>query len=203
MAIIALDLDGTLLTCEPRQSTVLRAACVRNGASIGLAEVWQLKRSGKSTLDAMQTLGMPAPSASRISSDWMAMIEQPQWLALDSVLPGVRQWMDAVKGSGGKLQLITARRRPEFLRPQLRNLGLESLFSWIHCVSEGSISKAKANCLQLTGAQLFIGDTESDALAARTAGISFAAVTTGQRSEKFLREVVGERIHTSLANVDW
>ena len=203
MAIIALDLDGTLLTCEPRQSAVLQAACVRNGATIGLAQVWQLKRSGKSTLDAMQTLGMPSASATRISSDWMVMIEEPQWLALDSILPGVRPWMDAIKGSGGQLQLITARRRPEFLRPQLRNLGLESLFSWVHCVSEGSVAKSKANFLQLTGAQLFIGDTESDALAAKTAGCSFAAVTTGQRSEEFLRNAVGGRIHHSLATIEW
>ena len=203
MAIIALDLDGTLITCEPRQSAVLRAACIRNGICADVAAVWRLKRSGKSTLQALEILGTPTPLASKVAADWIAMIEEPQWLALDSAFPGTHPWLTAVKESGHQLQLITARRRAEFLRPELRNLGLESFFSWIHCVSEGAVSSAKANHLQHSGARLFIGDSESDALAAKYAGCPFAAVSTGQLSEEFLQGAVGAGIHPSLDRIAW
>src|ERR1700677_3718654 len=111
MIRLALDLDGTLISCEPRQSPVLSAALIRRKANADLKKIWERKREGDSTREALKKSGMGATLAQSIAEDWRRMIEEPVWLALDSVLPGVRETLNAMRKAGTQLWLITARSR--------------------------------------------------------------------------------------------
>src|SRR5690606_30206558 len=86
---LCLDLDGTLITCEPRQSEVLRAAAKAVGYPVEPASIWALKREGASTAEALRATGVPEPIAARMMVHWLAWIEEPGWLSLDSPFAGV------------------------------------------------------------------------------------------------------------------
>ena len=183
---LALDLDGTLITCEPRQSAVLHAAKVCVGAQFEVDRVWPLKRLGASTEQALVQIGVDSAVAKQVADHWQRMIEQPCWLALDSVQPGVFGVLDKMRAQAARLVLITARNRSEFVRPELSQLGLEKFFDGIIVVPPRTAAEAKATCLRQQATNAFFGDTESDWIAARTAGVPFYALTTGQRSASFL-----------------
>ena len=183
---LALDLDGTLITCEPRQSAVLQAAKVSVGAQFDVDRVWPLKRIGASTEHALVQIGVDLAVAKQVADHWQRMIEQPGWLALDSVQPGVFGVLDKMRAQASRLVLITARSRSEFVRPELSQLGLAKFFDEIIVVSPRTTADAKATCLRQKSMHAFFGDTESDWMAARTAGVPFYALTTGQRSASFL-----------------
>ena len=94
--------------------------------------------------------------------------------------------LDKMRAQAARLVLITARNRSEFVRPELSQLGLEKFFDGIIVVPPRTAAEAKATCLRQQATNAFFGDTESDWIAARTAGVPFYALTTGQRSASFL-----------------
>jgi phosphoglycolate phosphatase-like HAD superfamily hydrolase len=184
---VALDLDGTLISCEPRQSAVLRAALLRSGELVDLKRVWELKREGESTENALIKLGLKLESARKIACDWQRMIEDPFWLGLDTVLPGVKKVLQAMRKTGIQICLLTARSRAEWVPQQLSRLGLLSLLDNVIVVPAKESSKAKATVLTKASPAAFFGDTESDWQASLVAGVSFYGIATGQRSATFLK----------------
>ena len=60
---VVLDFDGTLITCEPRQSAVLHSILIRYGVELDLKHLWEQKREGVSTLRALEALGIKSDSA--------------------------------------------------------------------------------------------------------------------------------------------
>lgn len=183
---LALDLDGTLVTCEPRQSAVLAAVSGAARVRVDVGGVWERKRCGASTQQALELADVPSCQAHALSASWRAQVEQPGWLALDSLQPSVRSVMERWLDRGWSLHLVTARSRREWLPVQLRHLGLVDWFQTVSCVPPSEASAAKARVLAALGCHWFIGDTEVDAAAARTAGAKFIAVSTGQRSPSWL-----------------
>lgn len=200
MRKLALDLDGTLISCEPRQSAVLSAALVCRKANADLRKIWELKREGDSTRDALKKSGLKSTLAQSVADDWQRMIEEPVWLELDSVLPGVRETLDAMRAAGAQLWLMTARSRGEWAAQQLARLQLISSFHRVLIVSASEPIPAKAQALREMDADAFFGDTESDWGAARKAGVPFYAVSTGQRSARFLSAKGVEFIDRCLAD---
>ncbi len=201
MATIALDLDGTLITCEPRQSAVLRATARRFGVDVDLDAVWECKRAGGTTLQGLIQCGVPGGIAASMADVWRTSVESPGWLAVDRVLPEVTGWLLTMRRRSFTLDVLTARSRPEWVVPQLANLGLLSRVDSVTCVPPAEAAAAKADHLGRSGAVIFVGDTESDASAARQAGCRFAGVATGQRHSAFLRAIGGFPVHESLATV--
>jgi phosphoglycolate phosphatase-like HAD superfamily hydrolase len=184
---LALDLDGTLTSCEPRQSAVLQAALVRCGARVDLHRVWELKRDGASTEDALAQIGLEPEVARRAAVDWRRMIEEPFWLGMDLVLPGALDVLCLMREAGADLWLITARSRPEWVKLQLVQLGLSSRLDHITVVPTHDVANAKSTALRKMAAVAFFGDTESDWRASLEAEVPFYALASGQRSATFLR----------------
>jgi phosphoglycolate phosphatase-like HAD superfamily hydrolase len=183
---LAFDLDGTLISCEPRQSAVLQAALQRWKVQADLSEVWNLKRNGASTQTALVQMGMEQNVAERVAETWRQMIENPVWLGLDTVLGGVLEVLGDMRAKGVQAWLVTARSHGEWVPQQLQRLGLMAQFNEVVVVSAHEAAAAKAAVLRNLSAVAFFGDTESDWLAAKTAAVPFYAVTSGQRSAAFL-----------------
>jgi phosphoglycolate phosphatase-like HAD superfamily hydrolase len=195
---VAIDLDGTLITCEPRQSAVLRAASRAHGRKIDIVQIWQRKRSGVTTECAMIEEGVPGKSAKLIARLWQQIIEEPVFLRLDSVFPNVRVSLTKLR-ERFDLALITSRSRPEWVPHQLRSLSLQDYFENIYVVNPAHGASAKSKILRKVSANIFFGDSEMDWFAARDAGAKFFAVATGQRSSKFLKTTCALHPYASIA----
>lgn len=196
--IITLDLDGTLISCEPRQTSVLRAVCLSLDAACDFTQVWSLKRDGHSLISALIRCGWEPKLAEQASNRWQHLIENPGWLVLDRVLPTVFASLARLRDQGISLSLLTARKREEWVRPQLRNLRLIHYFEQIHVVSGHCAAQQKAEVLDRIKPRLFIGDTEVDSEASQLGGCYFAAVSTGQRSTGFLQDKGAAIVAASL-----
>jgi phosphoglycolate phosphatase-like HAD superfamily hydrolase len=182
MKVAAFDLDGTLVTAGPRQSWLLHAAARSQGVHLDVDAAWAAKREGASNKDYLRRLGLDDAVAVRINALWMSQVETPYWLQMDTVLNGVIDTLDGLKQQGWQCILVTARANPWLMRQQIATLGLARRFDGVYCVSPVRAAHEKADVLRETGAAFFVGDAESDAAAAAAAGVSFAGVTTGQRS---------------------
>lgn len=180
---LALDLDGTLISCAPRHQALMRQLCRADHlASDFIERYWQAKREGASNLQALRDLGHPAPAAR--AAAWARDIEHWPWLGFDRLLPGVAEALERRRHS---VVVLTARREHYFLRQQLSRLGLERRIDALIVVPPEHAVIAKAEALRQLQPLAFIGDTESDAEAASAAGCRFLALSCGMRSAAFWR----------------
>jgi len=194
--LLALDLDGTLLDCGPRQVEALHAVL---GEPYPDPEgFWQAKRRGATTLEALVALGMAEQQASEIAGRWRITVEDDELLLVDTVLPAVETTLAAAREQVDRLVIITARRRGEAALAQCERLGLMTLLDEVIAVDPTSASASKAVVLSDIAADWFIGDTASDARAAATAGVPFAAVTTGQHTREVLHAAIDVPILPTL-----
>lgn len=199
MPWLAIDLDGTLITCEPRQSAALRAAAKEGAVDVDPAMVWRLKREGASTRMALLELGWEPQAAGQVAGIWSRIIELPGWLSLDRPFAETYSTLMVVRRSGWSLALVTARSRPEWLRWQLQRLGLTEFFDEVTVVPTGSeATQGKSRALARIAPAGFWGDTESDAEAARRAQVPFFPLSTGQRSAAFLTNCCSSPTYASL-----
>lgn len=185
---LALDLDGTLIDPRPRQVAAL-AALLASEEGIGQLNrdrFWELKRAGLTTAGALVDLGVDPATAERVADRWVATVEDSRWLDLDRMIPGVPRALDSLQG-GARPLILTARQHEDRVRDQVSSLGLLHWCAEVTVVSPDSAAEAKAAQLLMHGCRGLVGDTESDAKAAEIAGVDFAAVSTGQRSEQYLR----------------
>jgi phosphoglycolate phosphatase-like HAD superfamily hydrolase len=187
---LALDLDGTLVDPRPRQLAVLADLV---GAEPGLDpldedRLWELKRDGLTTHEALVRLGVGVATAARLGERWVATVEERRWLGLDRLLPGVPEALESLNRAGCRPLILTARRHRDRVIEQVASLGLGASCAAVVVVPPATAAEAKAAELEAHGCEGFVGDTESDARAAELAGVPFAAVATGQRSRRFLRE---------------
>lgn len=196
---VTFDLDGTLITCRPKQCACLMYALARFGLSADLPLIWAAKREGMTTREALLCSGLKECEADLISAIWVNSIEEPFWLSFDRPLPGVATELTQAMFLDSKPDLLTSRSRPEWVQPQLRALGLSQNIGRVFVVPPRSAVQAKASVLLETKPDVFIGDSESDCEAAQAAGIRFVAVATGQRSRDYLLRRGVAKVSGSLA----
>lgn len=153
---------------------------------VDLDVVWQLKSSGKSTKQALMCLGIEECLASKIVVEWTRLIESPYWLQLDRTHDFVFDLLEFLEGK--EIYLLTARKNPYWLRHELRRLKITKYFSEVYVVSPENVTEEKAGQLRHCKADIFIGDTVSDALAAQKANVEFVGVNWGQHNERHLSE---------------
>lgn len=193
---LALDLDGTLLDCGPRQVQALHA--VLDAPYPDPAEFWQAKRGGATTREALVSLGMAEEDAEEIAGRWRITVEDDELLTVDTVLPFVEETLTAARNVVDRVVIITARRRGDAARAQCETLGLMALIDDVLAVDPTAASEHKADVLKELDASWFIGDTASDARAAAAARVPFAAVTTGQHTREVLQRAIDAPIVESL-----
>jgi phosphoglycolate phosphatase len=196
---LALDLDGTLLEPRERQLALLTELLRSEPGcpAVDLDLVWELKREGATTAEALRRLCVPTPVVERLARLWREQIEDRRWLAIDRPLPGVMATLDMLRRRGVRPLILTARQHPDRVEWQLAQVGLERWCPTVVVVSPAAARAEKAERLVALGCRAFAGDSESDADAARDAAVPFAAVATGQRSPRFLGSR-GIESHASL-----
>jgi phosphoglycolate phosphatase-like HAD superfamily hydrolase len=183
---IFLDLDGTLISNSVRQCLLLNAKAMLHDRKLDTEAVWSAKREGQSNRQVLAELHFACHEIDDICSAWARDIETPYWLALDSVIPGVGAALRELSRDND-LALLTARQNRANLLSQLYAKDLYEYFTDIHVVSPQGVAQGKARILEDEGADLFVGDGETDFSAASQAGIRFIGVSSGQRSEAFLK----------------
>jgi phosphoglycolate phosphatase-like HAD superfamily hydrolase len=183
--VVAVDLDGTILDAEPRQ-VALATKVVRDltGRELDGPAFWRLKRAGATTLQTLAKLGFDEDDARRAAILWTRDIELPPWLALDRPLEGALAALERLRDYC--VVVITARQSEPRAREELERLGIASRVDRLMVVPPARAAEDKASVLADTHALAFIGDTETDALAATLARVPFVAVSTGQRDKEFL-----------------
>jgi phosphoglycolate phosphatase-like HAD superfamily hydrolase len=198
---IAFDLDGTLITTGPKQSLLLCAVARRFGVEINAGEIWRRKREGMSNRSVLLDFGLDGALADAISNDWKSRIETPYWQSLDRLFDDAMPILSDIRATGQRCILISARSNRYLFRQQVFQMRLSPYFTQNYCVSPAHAAAEKAAVLRLSGARLFVGDSESDFEAAELAGIPFRAVSTGQRSEAFLTNAGVTSVSASLRDL--
>ena len=186
---IVFDLDGTLISCRPRQIAALRA--VSRLSSRELSAIWKAKRDGMTTHDALLGAGISAIEAEEITRRWLRIIEDPYYLGYDRLLPSAAEALQICRSIGFQTVLLTARRSLRGLMLQTNALRLTSMADQILLADPRDGPLHKARELRRLSAVAMIGDSEVDAQAAALAEVSFYAVSSGQRSADFLRSKLG------------
>jgi phosphoglycolate phosphatase-like HAD superfamily hydrolase len=176
--VLALDLDGTLLDCRRRQVELARHVA----PALDGRRFWAAKRMGATTRAALAAQGIEDETA---AAAWSAAIEDPEWLRLDAVLPGAVAAVERARAAAREPLVLTARRDAAAVREQVSRSGLPAR---VLVVDPRRAAPEKAAALRELAAVGLVGDTESDAAAAREAGVAFAAVGSGQRDPRFLEE---------------
>ena len=186
--VFALDLDGTLVDCAPRQVRALDAAL--GGQYPEPVAFWERKRQGMTTREALVALGMPEDEAQELAERWRIVVEADELLLADTVLPGTEAALDVALQHSERLVILTARQRGDAAAAQCERLGLMTRVDEVIAVPPAGAADHKAEVLRALQASGFVGDTASDARAAAASGTPFAAVTTGQHTREVLAAAV-------------
>lgn len=154
-----------------------------------------------------EVLARFGPADHRIIADWVGEDEAPDAIArlYDCYrksytdirpFPGMVEFIKALRDRGRKIALFTGRGRPS-TDVVLRNMGLSSLFDFTVTGEEVAAPKPAPDGLQHVMETLntqaedtvFVGDTVSDLMAARTAGVHFvAALWDSPERDRLARE---------------
>ncbi|WP_202758967.1 HAD family hydrolase [Delftia acidovorans] len=196
---IGLDLDGTILDCKLRQTQVLAALCRACAVSLDTEQYWLLKREGCSNRDALARMGVDELRVDAIVALWEHAIEDMCWLGFDFPLLHAVDTLHRWRESGHSLHLLSARRNHANARQQLRVLGLDC-FTSVDFVDPFQ-AHAKRSALSRLCPDVYIGDTERDAQCARAAAVQPILVSSGLRSEKYLRTTGNWPVMSRLATV--
>ncbi|MBU1332427.1 MAG: phosphoglycolate phosphatase [Gammaproteobacteria bacterium] len=189
--LVMFDLDGTLVDSVPDLAAAVDKTLQALGREpAGLVQVRDWVGNGARVLVRRALAGgiehdsvddAQADAALACFLDIYADCHQ-----LTTLYPGVRELLDALSGAGVEMAVVT--NKPErFVAPLLEQVGLGGDFRWI--IGGDTLPQQKpdpAALLQVmrlagvTKAQsLFVGDSRSDVLAARAAGVACVAVSYG------------------------
>jgi len=186
------------LVADTNLGVAIEAAAELALPSFPAEPFWALKREGATTAGALRQLGFAADAVEAVARLWRERMESHAWLACDRALPDARAVLRELSGQGVSVFLLTARRRSEGVWVSLAGAELVDLVQDVVVVDPSASARAKAEVLRERAPAGFVGDTESDGEAAERAGVAFVAVSTGQRSETYLR-AHGHAVAPSLA----
>lgn len=191
---IFFDLDGTVLDVSARHYRIYeRTTRAFGGTSLSKREYWRSKQEKLSWPDMLTKSGVTLNKLDDFMAVFIAEIENPEELAQDNLIEGVAETLQKLHSEGYCMYLVSLRRGHEKFLQQLKDLGIARYFAETlsgHTDENTPDLKASLIASKLgDGRGVMIGDTEADVLAAKKIGIVSVAVTSGIRSEAFLREL--------------
>lgn len=182
-----LDLDGPLLDVSARYHGVYSLIAEELGVEPLARQVyWQAKRRQAALEEFFPGATRGSSLKKRYLDRWLACIEAPEWLALDSPVLGAEECLQGLAQSYS-LYLVTLRRDPAALAAQLEDLDLWPHFRGVYCGwAEGTAgARVKADWMQplvkSPHQTAMVGDSEIDILAARLLNIHAIGVSYGIR----------------------
>lgn len=206
MDSVAFDFDGTLVDCKTRQIEVLQSILRRKDLNLHDFDTdlwWQHKTNGLNSYEALIKMQMSDEKAGYISTSWAEIVENPEWLDLDVLFENTIPVITKLKESQVKIYIITARKSEFFFLNQLRKLKLDYYVEGYFVVNPINSIAQKSIILSRLKPFIFVGDTENDYYASENSGIKFIAVSTGQRSRKFLKMLEINLLADDLSNLDF
>lgn len=194
-----IDLDGTLIDSRRR---VFELFTRLTGDVLTFDQYWEIKREGKSNHDILQQQSR-AELFPDFKEKWFNMIECPELLIIDSVIPNTLEALARIQEQGNEIVLVTSRQSVDLTKWQLSELKLASFFSDF-IITEHKRAKSEAlkdwlnRSAHAAKGGYLIGDTEEDFHAGINNNLCTVGVLTGFRSATFLKKLPFTRICSSL-----
>ncbi|MGW4501815.1 HAD family hydrolase [Micromonospora sp. NPDC004336] len=166
---VGFDLDMTLVDSRPGIADTFRALTARTGVRVD-AEV-AVSRLGP-PLRTELAHWFPPEQVDAAVRTYRELY--PAYAITPTVpMPGARAAIDAVRGRGGRVLVVTAK------LGRLARLHLDHLGLVVDEVAGDLFAEEKATALREHGATHYVGDHVADMAAARAAGVPGIAVATG------------------------
>jgi phosphoglycolate phosphatase len=179
MKRIIFDFDGTLI--DSRERLFKLFSDLEPDSKLTFEDYWNLKRDGESHEKILNRLkGNKYFEQSNFEAKWMELIEDNNYLNLDTPFEGVTQLLERLRSDGYDLWLLTARQHSSKVGAQLLNFGWHNMFS--KTMVTGQILTKKALLLDETPdfkSSIMIGDTGKDIMTAQEVGAYSIAVLSG------------------------
>ncbi len=209
--LVMFDLDGTLIDSVPDLAAAVDRMLQQRGcAPAGVDRVRLWVGNGARVLVRRALAGSIEHAAVDEFEADAALADFLQAYAADhsrsQLYPGVRDYLDHLQQQGTPLALIT-NKPSRFLADLLAAHGLQQHFSWVLGGDSLPVQKPDPAALNQVLAEagvsarqaLFIGDSRSDILAARAAGVPVVAVTYGYNHGRPIGEENPDLLVDSLA----
>lgn len=211
--LVMFDLDGTLVDSVPDLATAVDRMLVELGREpVGVERVRQWVGNGARVLVRRALAGGLDHSAVGEAETEEALARFLDIYAdsheLITLYPGVHELLEALSTAAVELAVVT--NKPErFVAPLLEQVGLGGYFRWI--IGGDTLPQQKPDpaallqVMRLAGVSqeqsLFVGDSRSDVLAARAAGVPCVAVSYGYNHGRPVAEEGPQLVVDSLAEL--
>jgi phosphoglycolate phosphatase len=179
-AVIGFDLDMTIVDSADAIVDSVRHTCRTYGVEVVEAEI----RAGVGLpLDQVFPDYIPDVPYSEALEIYRARYLS-HGLAMQVVLPGAREALEAVTGDGCSILVVSAK-KDSHVRAVLDEVGLDHL---VRDVVGERFAETKSDALRDAGAKVYVGDHIGDVVGARGAGAVAVAVATGPTSREDLEQ---------------
>ena len=131
------------------------------------------KADGHSTKAWLMLAGFAPETCAELADAWRTGIEQPEYLALDTVYPDTLPFLQAMRAAGRDVVLISARQNADALRQTLARCGILPLTVELLVVPPVHTDRRKAELLRprIAPGDVMLGDTEVDKSCAELLGL--------------------------------
>ncbi|MFF2653959.1 HAD family hydrolase [Streptomyces sp. NPDC058045] len=185
---VGFDLDMTLIDSRPGIYATWRAVSAETGVHVD-ADL-AVTRLGP-PLEEELAHWFPADRMAEAAELYRALYPAHA-IAPSVAMPGSREALAAVRESGGRTMVVTAKYEPS------AKLHLEALGLDVDLLVGGLWAEGKALALREHGARVYVGDHLGDVRGARAAGAVPVAVTTGPCGAEELRAAGAEAVLPDL-----
>jgi phosphoglycolate phosphatase len=184
---IILDLDGTLIDSKSRLYHLFQY--LAPVSSLSYEQYWAFKQKKISNETLLSShIGYDKDEIAGFLTQWMALIESPPYLSLDSNLAGIETALAGLQ-QVANLYVCTARQLHQPVLDQLASLNLLQFFKQV-LVTEQKYTKEAliaANVTDLSSQDWMVGDTGKDIQVGKLLNIKTCAVLSGFLSRESLQ----------------
>ncbi len=183
---IVLDLDGTLVDSKLRLYRLFQY--LTPNSSLSYEQYWAFKQKKISNETLLSTLlGYGKDEIAGFLAQWMALIESPSYLSLDSNFAGIEMALAGLQ-QVANLYVCTDRQLRQPALDQLASLNLLKYFKQV-LVTEQKYTKESliaANIAGLSPKDWIVGDTGRDIQVGKLLNMKTCAVLSGFLSQEAL-----------------
>lgn len=176
---IIFDLDGTLIDSRLRLYRLFQNLAPYS--QLSFEQYWEFKQKKISNETILLSeLGFKKYEVGQFITEWMGLIESPEYLAMDVNFPGIHSALTHLQKQA-ELHICTARQLRQPVLGQLERLDLLRFFNRI-LVTEQKHSKESlitTHISDLNTQDWMLGDTGKDIQAGKSLGVKTCAVLTG------------------------
>lgn len=204
--LIILDLDGPILDGKLRHYNCYSDILYENGfVPMSLDHYWKMKRNRRSLHEQLKISGADAIREQFLQL-WLERIESRKYLEMDILQPGAVEKLCKWKVNNVPFVLVTMRNNSQNLHWQLDFLDILNLFDKVMVVGSNHDGSRKAEAVQKNiqfnpSRGVWIGDTETDVVAARQLGVPLVVVTCGLRSAEYLKALCPNYLLPDLQSI--